>query len=124
MGGEAPEGPACGGKLATIISARRLYSYGELNDYWDDANCLGWIRRGTEDKPHGLAVVMSNKGPGRKHMFVGEVHAGEEWTDCLGWNQDVVKIDEGGWGDFTCPGHCASIWVYKEANGREDMGEL
>ena len=29
-------------------------------------------------------------------MKVGKKHAGEEWTDILGWYQGVVKINEDG----------------------------
>ena len=30
-------------------------------------------------------------------------HAGETWTDVLGWHQGEILIDENGWGDFKCP---------------------
>lgn len=81
-----------------MIFARKNYSYGEQNDYFDQANCLGWVRRGTFDYPDGLAVVLSNAGEGYKRMFVGELHAGETWTDVLGWRQDQVTIGEDGFG--------------------------
>jgi alpha-amylase len=67
------------------------------------------VRRGTWDKPDGLAVIMSNAEPGQIRMFVGELHAGETWTDVLGWSQDNVQIDEEGFGTFNCPGISMSI---------------
>lgn len=113
------EDAACGGKLADIILARKLFAYGDQDEYMDEKNCIGWVRRGTWDKPNGCAVVMSNTGPGQKRMFVGHVHKGEVWTDILGWEQGEVKIDEEGYGLFPCPGTSVAIWVNKEAEGRE-----
>ena len=53
-------------------------------------------------------------------MDVGKEHAGEEWTDFLGWHPGVVKIDENGKGTFRCPGLSVSIWVKVGARGRDD----
>jgi alpha-amylase len=39
--GEHPFDPACGGKLPDLTLARKLYAYGEQNDYFDEANCIG-----------------------------------------------------------------------------------
>jgi len=119
MKGDNPEEPSCGGKLADISLARNLYAYGELNDYLNEPNCIGWVRRGTWDRPDGCAVVMSNADAGQQHMFVGELHKGEVWTDILGWSEGEVTIDEGGWADFNCPGISVSIWVNKAAKGRD-----
>jgi alpha-amylase len=117
--GEHPEPPSCGDKLADIILARSLYAYGAKNDYFDEANCIGWVRLGTWDKPDGLACVMSNAGPGQRKMFVGKEHVGESWTDVLGWEQGEVKIDDEGFGEFKCPGVSVSIWVNAAAQGRD-----
>jgi hypothetical protein len=54
-----------------------------------------------------------------KHMEVGKEHAGEKWTDILGWHQGVVTIAEDGWGDFYCSGESVSIWVKVGARGRD-----
>ena len=119
MKGENPEPPSCGGKLADIILARKAYAYGDQEDYWDDPNCIGFVRRGTWDKPNGLACIMSNAGPGEIRMAVGDMHKGEKWTDVLGWEKDEVVIDEEGFGTFKCPGVSVAIWVNSEAEGRE-----
>jgi alpha-amylase len=119
-GDDAPaEPPACGGKLADMILARKLYAYGEQDDYFEEPNCIGWARKGTWDKPDGLAVVMSNAGPGQRRMNVGTVHKGEVWTDLLEWEKGEVTIDEEGWGTFPCPGISVAIYVNKEAEGRD-----
>lgn len=36
-----PLTPSCGGKLPTLIHARKLYAYGEQRDYFDRPNCVG-----------------------------------------------------------------------------------
>jgi len=104
--------------LSTMIKARLLFSYGETRDYWDHSNCVGWVRVG-DDTHDGCAVVMSNGDDGWKHMEVGREHAGEDWTDVLGWHPGVVKIAEDGWGVFRCPARSVSIWVNLGAKGRD-----
>jgi len=51
MQGENPEEPSCGGKLSDIILARKLYAYGDQDDYWDDPNTIGWVRHGVSHSP-------------------------------------------------------------------------
>jgi alpha-amylase len=123
-GGPFKAEPSCGGQLADIVLARKLYSYGECNDYWDYPTCLGWVRRGTWDKPDGCAVVISNAGPGQKRMYVGNEHAGETWTDVLNWERSETKIEDDGFGTFVCPGCSCSIWVNRDAKGRDEFGKF
>ncbi|KAF2266433.1 glucan 1,4-alpha-maltohexaosidase precursor [Lojkania enalia] len=119
MKGKNPQPPSCGNKLADIILARKLFAYGSQEDYWDNPNCIGFVRRGTWDRPFGLACVMSNAEPGQIRMAVGEMHRGERWTDVLGWEDGEVVIDEEGYGVFNCPGISVSVWVNNEAEGRD-----
>jgi alpha-amylase len=121
MQGANPEPPSCGNKLADVILARKLFAYGDQEDYWDDANCIGWVRRATWDKPSGLACVMSNAEPGEIRMAVGDMHKGEVWTDVLGWSEGEVTIDDEGYGMFSCPGVSMSMWVNKDAEGRDQF---
>ena len=125
--GEHPEPPV--EKLADIILARKLYAYGEQDEYFNEANCVGWARRGTAEHPAGLACVMSNTGPGEIRMAMGEMHQGEKWTDVLGneGNEngiEEVEIDHDGYGMFPCAGTSVSIWVNKDAAGRDQFGKL
>lgn len=117
--GDNSEPPSCGDKLADLMLARRLYAYGEQDDYWDQPNLIGFVRRGTHDRPDGLAVVMSNADNGEIQMHVGPEHKGEVWTDVLGWEQGEVTIDEQGNGSFKCPGVSVAVWVKKDAQGRD-----
>lgn len=116
--GDNPEPPSCGNKLADITLARKLYAYGQQDEYLDNATYIGFVRRGNEEHPAGLACVLSNVGPGEIRMAVGEEHKGEIWSDVLGWEQGEVEIDEEGFGTFKCPGTSVAIWVRKDADGR------
>ena len=124
MKGENPEPPACGGKLPDIALARKLYAYGDQEDYWNDPNCIGFVRRGTKEHPEGLACVMSNAEINQVKMAVGDEHKGEIWTDVLGWEKREVKIGDDGYGTFPCGSTSVSIWVKKDAPGRERFGKL
>lgn len=117
--GEHAEPPAADNKIPDMTLARKLYAYGQQDEYLDKANCVGFVRRGTAEHPSGLACVMSNAGPDEIRMAVGEMHAGEVWTDVLGWEQGEVKIDEEGYGVFKTPGVSVAIWVNREAEGRD-----
>lgn len=58
-----------------------------------------------------------------KCMDVGQDHAGERWTDVLGWSQGEVTIGEDGKAEFKCPARSVSIWVHESARGREEFGK-
>ena len=116
--------PAAGGKIPDLALARKCYAYGEQNDYFDQANVIGWVRRGTWDRPDGCAVVLSNADMGELRMWVGELHKGEVWTDVLGWEKGEVKIDDEGWGMFPVGGCSASVFVHREAKYRERFGKF
>jgi len=115
----ASEPPACGGKLPQIILARKLYAYGAQDDYFDEPNCIGWVRKGDEQHKDGLACLLSNAGIAEKKMNVGPEHKGEVWTDVLGWEEKEVEIDDEGFGMFPVGGTSVSIFVRKDAPGRE-----
>ncbi|KAH8920242.1 glycoside hydrolase family 13 protein [Atractiella rhizophila] len=69
----------------------------------------------------GCAVVMGNGDDGEKRMEVGKEHAGEKWTDVLGWFQGEVTIEEDGWATFKCHGRSVSIWTKTDARGRDEF---
>jgi alpha-amylase len=117
--GEHSEPPSCGDKLADLVLARHLYAYGDQEDYFEQANCIGWVRRGTWDRPNGVAVVLSNAEANELRMCVGSLHAGETWTDVLGWSDREVVIDDEGFGVFATPSCSLGVYVNREAEGRD-----
>ncbi|KAI9889915.1 MAG: hypothetical protein M1814_004638 [Vezdaea aestivalis] len=122
--GEHSFPPSCQGKLPDLSLARKLYAYGEQNDYFDPGTCIGWVRRGTEDRPDGLACVLSSAGINEKRMDVGTEHSGQKWTDVLGWESSEVLIGDDGFGTFPVGGTSVAVWVNEKAQGRERFGKF
>lgn len=60
-------------QLGDFIRARKLFAYGELRDYWDHANCLGWVRMGDEGHDGCAVVICNGDAEGTKRMEVGAV---------------------------------------------------
>lgn len=120
--GQNPQEPMA--QLSSFILARKWYAYGEMRDYMDHPNCVGWIRPGDEQHDGCAVVVCNGTEEGTKHMEIGKEHAGEVWTDLLGWSQGEVKINDDGWADFRAPASSVSIWTNKDAKGRDDFGSV
>ncbi|KAL2824102.1 glycoside hydrolase superfamily [Aspergillus cavernicola] len=112
---------SCAGKLSTLTQARKLYANGGQRDYFDEANCIGFVRYGNFLHPVGLACIMSNAGPARKRMYVGQTNAGEQWTDILEGREENVTINSKGYGTFPVAEYSVSVWVNYSAEGRESL---
>ncbi|KZP22109.1 glycoside hydrolase family 13 protein [Athelia psychrophila] len=130
LGGEHPAEPVA--QLADLIRARKQFAYGEQRDYWDHVQCAGWVRVGDKAGENGqgavrghdgCAVVLSIGDAGAKRMEVGREHAGEVWTDVLGWHQGEVTIGEDGWAEFGCEGASVSVWVKRDARDRKGFSK-
>ena len=134
-GGENPQEPVT--QLDDLIRCRKLFAYGELVDHWDHPNCVAWLRRGDEEHDPSVTIICNGKGEGTKKIEVGKDHAGEKWTDVLGWHQGEITIDEGefacvrtefvvadrteGWAEFVSPPESVSIWTKTDARGRDEF---
>ncbi|OCF61510.1 alpha-amylase [Kwoniella mangroviensis CBS 10435] len=118
-GGDNPQQPVA--QLEDIIRARKLFAYGELNDYWDHPNCVAWLRKGDEEHDGCVVVICNGKEDGSKKISVGKEHSGEKWTDVMGWHQGEVTIDDEGWAEFFSPPESISIWTKVDARGREEF---
>ena len=102
--------------LEKMIKLRASYAYGEQQDYLDDDHVIGWVRRGDpEHAGSGLAVLMTDAGPGTKRMEMGKEYAGEQFFDAMGNVQDTVTIGEDGVGEFRTEGGSVSVWVRRAA---------
>ena len=109
--------PTDGMKLAidTLLYARREKAYGEQDDYFDDANVIGWVRKGVEEiERSGCAVLISTSDESQKRMFVGEERAGETWVDLTNTLNDRIEIDEEGFGVFKVSEGSISVWALPE----------
>ena len=53
--------------LDRLLVIRKDLAYGEQTDYFDDANCIGWVRSGAEHQSP-IAVLISNDQENSKAM--------------------------------------------------------
>lgn len=125
-GTQGPRGepPACWDRLPALMLSRKLYAYGQQMDYFDSRTCIGWIRSGTWDRNDGCAVVMSIAGATKLKMFVGQDHAGQQWTDVLDNCRETIIIDDKGFGTFICSSKSVSVWVKQDAKGRDNFAAI
>lgn len=99
-------------ELPLLLKLRELYAYGEQVDYFDDANVVGFVRKGEEEmEGSGLALLCSDGAGGRKRMHLGRKFSGQVFCDCVGNQTEKVLIDANGWGEFSCDGGSVSVWV-------------
>lgn len=118
-GGDNPQ-PAVA-QLEDIIRARKLFAYGEHVDYWDHPNCIAWHRKGDDCHDGLVAVLCNGTEEGTKRIEVGKEHAGEKWTDLLGWHKGEVFIGDDGFAEFKSPAESISIWTKTDARGRDEF---
>ena len=86
-------------------------AYGEQNDYFDDPNCIGWVRSGAENQSP-IAVLISNDQENSKSMFIGQEWANQTFVDLpIENHQDQVTIDEEGYGQFPVSAASVSVWA-------------
>ncbi len=92
-----------------MLHVRRTFAYGDEHDYFDNPNCIGWVRTGNEDHPGGAAVVLSNSEAGSIPMQTSAPETA--FVDITGHIAEPVITDPEGWGVFSCPAASVSIWV-------------
>lgn len=106
---EAPHFAGHGHLIDVMLDARRKYLHGDVHDYFDHANCIGWTVTGKAENPGSLAVLLSNGEAGTKRM---STHAPEtEYVDLTGHTDHSIRTDAEGWAEFTCPPGSLSIWA-------------
>uniref|UniRef100_UPI00258F3B14 alpha-amylase domain-containing protein n=1 Tax=uncultured Chryseobacterium sp. TaxID=259322 RepID=UPI00258F3B14 len=96
--------------LEKLLSARQKYAWGEQHDYFDQPNCIGWVRKGDELNK-GCAVLLSNGEEAEKAMQIGNEYAGKCFVDFLGNSKAKVWIDQNGVGNFKVNASSVSLWV-------------
>lgn len=95
-----------------LLDIRLNLAYGEETDYFDDPNCIGWTRAGI-DGNQPLAILVSNSSATSKRMYFGQDWSGYECSDYLGNCQEIITIDEEGWGEFPVEEQSVSVWSIK-----------
>lgn len=106
-------------ELPLFLKVRELFAWGELEDYFDNANVVGFVRRGDEAHPDsGLVVLISDGTGGQKQMTAGNRLAGRTMVDCTGHVPGTVQVGTDGRAVFRVQGGSISVWVTKEAADR------
>jgi hypothetical protein len=91
-----------------FIQARQKHCFGELHDYFDHPQCIGWMWTGDADHPDALAVLMSTGDAGFKKMTTGKRHT--TFRDLTGHWPEPVTTDENGEAEFQVPaGECECV---------------
>jgi alpha-amylase len=91
-----------------FIQARQKHCFGELHDYFDHPQCVGWLWTGDERCPDVLAVLMSTGDAGFKRMQTGKPKT--TYRDLTGHWPEPVTTDANGEGEFRCPPGSVSVW--------------
>lgn len=109
-------------ELPLLMKIRASYAYGDQHDYFDDEDVVGWSHSGDASiEDSGLAVVLSNRKGGCKHMYMGSQFAGKEFVDALGNCKESVVIGDDGCGDFLCMDGSVSVWLSKQASEKVSL---
>ena len=106
--------PGMGDKLIKLLELRRDYAYGDQDDYFNDKNTVGFVRKGDGEHPGRIAVVMTNGDMATLSMFVGQDQAGKTYMDMLNNNDGKVTIKDDGFGDFFVSPGSVSAWVQRD----------
>ncbi len=96
-------------EIDRLIELRKSHACGDQYDYFDHPNVVGWTRWGTEVKPGGLAVLLSNSEAGYKRMRTA--HPNQSFSDATGNLGEKVRSDEEGWAEFKCGPGSVSVWI-------------
>jgi alpha-amylase len=99
--------------LPILLRLRSERAYGVQIDYWDDQNCVGWTRQGTDDKPlSGLAVLISNAATTMvKKMNVGRKLANQSLINVTDPLEEPVIVDGNGDGTFIVGPQKMAVWA-------------
>lgn len=103
--------------LDRLLWVRKDLSYGEQTDYFDDPNCIGWTRSGTEESAP-IACLVSNNQAATKVMEIGSSYAGLTYYDILENCSETVQVQEDGTAEFPVAERSVSVWVAQDTEGQ------
>lgn len=98
--------------LEKMLRARERFAYGDQDEYFKTPTKIGWVRRGDEEHPHPLAVLLSTGDMDEERMFVGLGEKGKAYEDLSGKNGEIT-IDDEGFGLFTVGPGQVTYWAEK-----------
>lgn len=96
--------------LPKLLEARQKFAYGEQIIFFDDKNCIAWLRKGNSEK-NSCLVILSNGKVDRKKISLGSRFAKQKFRDFLGHRNEIIECDENGKEIFTVHPESVSIWI-------------
>lgn len=103
-------------KIKDIIHARNVFAYGDEHDYFDEANCVAWVRKGLADNPQsGCAVIISNGEAATKSVNMGTKFANKKIKDNLNNHTDILEVNASGDVLVKVNAGSVSVWVLADA---------
>ncbi len=103
-----------------LLEVRLNYAWGEQVDFFTSPQAIGWIRKGNQEHPGLLAVVMTMKEEASVHLNFGSEHAGKRFRDYLDRFKQAIKLDENGEADFPAQAGSVSCWVTSLTQDKQD----
>lgn len=100
-------------ELEKLIQARQRFAHGAQSDYFDDKNCIAFVRAGTEEDS-GCVVILSNGSENEKTISLGEGLKNKEFADYLDNHQAIITTNDTGEAVFPVNGGSVSLWVLRE----------
>lgn len=96
--------------LPKLLQARQKFAFGKQVNFFDDPNCIAWIRMGdTGSSP--CVVILSNGDAGKKEITLDNSFKGFKFKDFLENRTETIEFDENGKAVFFVNPRSVSIWV-------------
>jgi alpha-amylase len=96
--------------LPKLLEARQKFAFGEQVNYFDDKNCIAWLRKGNSDSAP-CVVILSNGDDAQKQIDLGKQFAKHRFRDFLRHRTETIECDENGKAMFTVNSESVSIWI-------------
>lgn len=100
-------------ELEKLVQARQLFANGPQHDFFDDPNCIAFVREGTDQFP-GCVVIMTNGDEAGKEIDLGEGMKNKVFCDYLGKHENTITTDDEGKATFTVNAGSVSVWVVED----------
>ncbi|WP_042721140.1 alpha-amylase [Flavobacterium sp. B17] len=96
--------------LPKLLIARKQFAFGGQIKYFDDPNCIAWVRMGS-DENFGCVTIISNSEEAFKEINLGKRNAHSKFKDFLGHRKEEIITDEEGRALFLVNSCSVSVWV-------------
>jgi len=96
--------------LPSLLQARQQFAHGEQVNYFDHANCIAWVRKGSQENS-GCVVIISNSDEGFKEIHLGTENANSKYIDVLKQRDHEIVTDGNGKATFWVNPGSVSLWV-------------